>query len=231
MASERVGNTPEGYAAAKKRYQGDEAARYEEKRFHGLLGWLKNWRDQQLVGRAVRQAGAVQRVLDVPCGTGRCLRRLAPWIPWIVGADLSWDMMEISRRHHSDSGLPRGRVDYVQCDAERLPYRDGSFDLVLTGRFMHHLPAEVRVWILREFARVSRDWVVADFNMQYGLKYHLRRFRAGLRGQLPSRQRLSPAQVLTELAEASLQVHRIFPVSWLLSEKWYILCRKAPARL
>jgi hypothetical protein len=38
---------------------------------------------------------------------------------------------------------------------------------------------------------------------------------------------MSPAQVFAELAEAGLRVERIYPVSWLLSEKWYVLCRKS----
>ena len=166
-------------------------------------------------------------MLDVPCGTGRFLRSLAPRIPYLVGGDLSRDMMDISRRHHRDLELPQGLLEYVQCDAERLPYRDASFDLVLTGRFMHHLPPDVRVQVMREFARVSRSWVVIDFNMQYGLKYHLRRVRSFLKGRLSDRQRMSPAQVLAELAEAGLQIERIYPVSWVMSEKWYVLCRKA----
>lgn len=226
MTPPRAGNTPEGYAAVKQRYQGEVAAEYEERRFRGPLGRLKNWRDQQIVWRAVQYAGGVRRVLDVPCGTGRCLRSLAPRLPFLVGADLSRDMMEISQRHHGDLGPLQGRVEYVQCDAERLPYRDASFDLVLTGRFMHHLPSEIRVQILREFARVSRSWVLADFNMQYGLKYHLRQARHSWRGRPSPRQRLAPAQVLAELAEAGLRIQRVFPISWLLSEKWYILCRK-----
>jgi len=227
MTQERVGNTPAEYAAVKERYQGNVAAEYEERRFHGPLGRLKNWRDQQIVGRAVRHAGNVRRVLDVPCGTGRCLRSLAPRIPYLVGGDLSRDMMDISRRHHRDQGPPRGLLEYVQCDAERLPYPEAGFDLVLTGRFMHHLPPDVRVQVLREFARVSRAWVLADFNMQYGLKYHLRQARSSRRGIPSERQRISPAQVFEELAQAGLQVERVFPVSWVLSEKWYILCRKA----
>jgi ubiquinone/menaquinone biosynthesis C-methylase UbiE len=227
MMQERVGNTPEEYAAVKERYQGDVAATYEDRRFRGPLGRLKNWRDQQLVWRAVQHAGNVQRVLDVPCGTGRCLRSLAPRIPCLVGGDLSRDMMDLSRRHHGDLGPPRGLLEYVQCDAERLPYCDAGFDLVLTGRFMHHLPPDVRVQVLREFARVSAGWVVIDFNMQYGLKYHLRRARSFLKGRPSDRQRMSPAQVFAELAEAGLRVERIYPVSWLLSEKWYVLCRKS----
>lgn len=226
IMQKQVGNTPAEYAAVRDSFQGNKAAEYDARRFHGPLGRLKNWRDQRIVRRALRQAGDVQRVLDVPCGTGRCLRSLGPRIPYLVGGDLSRDMIDISRRHHSDLGQPRGLLAYVQCDAERLPCGDASFDLVLTGRFMHHLPPDVRVRVLREFARVSRAWVLVDFNMQFGLKYHLRQARSFLKGRPLNRQRMSPIQVAQELAEAGLQVERIYPVSWLLSEKWYVLCRK-----
>lgn len=224
---EKVGNTPAEYAAVKESFKGDKAAKYDARRFQGPLGQLKNWRDQQLILRALRQAGNIRRILDIPCGTGRTMRNLAPRIPYLVGADFSRDMMDISRQRHGDLGQPCGLLEYVQCDAERLPYVDASFDLVVSSRFMHHLSPDVRVRVLREFGRVSRGWVLIDSNMQYGLKYHLRGTRAILKNRPSDRKRISSEQVERELAEAGLQIERIYPVSWLVSEKWYILCRKA----
>jgi ubiquinone/menaquinone biosynthesis C-methylase UbiE len=210
-------------------YYGLLAASYEEHRFSGALGRLKNWRDQRLVWRAVWHAGDIQRVLDMPCGTGRLLRSLARHIPHLVGADVSRDMIDFSRQHHTVKGQPVGVLEYVQCDAKHLPFHSDSFDLVVSGRFLHHLyhlpPAE-RVQVLREFARVSRRWVVGDFNIQYGLKYHINKVRSFLKGKQLKSQRMMAVKVFKELSEAGLQVEQVYPISWVASEKWYILCRK-----
>ncbi len=210
-------------------YYGPLAASYDEHRFSGVLGRLKNWRDQRLVEKAVRHAGHVERILDVPCGTGRLLRSLASRVPHSVGADISLDMIQFSRLPTPVKGGPKGLLEYVQCDAKYLPFSNDSFDVVVSGRFLHHLfhlPRAERVQVMREFARVSRKWVLGDFNIQYGLKYYINRLRSTLVGKPLKSQRMAAGKVFGELAQAGLQVEQVYPISWFASEKWYILCRK-----
>ena len=210
-------------------YYGSLAASYDERRFSGVLGRLKNWQDQRLVEKAVRHAGHIERILDVPCGTGRLLRSLASRVPHSVGADISLDMIEFSRLPTPLKGGPKGLLEYVQCDAKYLPFSNDSFDVVVSGRFLHHLfhlPQAERVQVMREFARVSRRWVLGDFNIQYGLKYYINRLRSTLIGKPLKSQRMAADKVFEELARAGLQVEQVYPISWLASEKWYILCRK-----
>jgi len=224
---ERV--SPKIELGTKTGYYGSLAASYDDRRFSGVMGRLKNWRDQRLVEKAVRHAGHVERILDVPCGTGRLLRSLASRIPHSVGADISLDMIEFSRLPAPVKGGPKGLLEYVQCDARYLPFSNGSFDVVVSGRFLHHLfhlPQAERVQVMREFARVSRRWVLGDFNIQYGLKYYINRVRSVLRRKPLKSQRIAAGKVFEELGRAGLRVERVYPISWLASEKWYILCRK-----
>ncbi len=226
---ERV--SPKIELGTKTGYYGSLAASYDERRFSGALGRLKNWRDQQLVEKAMRQAGHVERILDVPCGTGRLVRSLASRVPYLVGADVSLDMIKFSRQHPYVKNRPKGLLEYVQCDARYLPFSNDSFDVVLSGRFLHHLfhlPQSERVQVIREFARVSRRWVLGDFNIRYGLKYYVNKVRSVLKGKPLKSQRKTAAEVFEELTLAGLQVERVYPVSWVASEKWYILCRKEP---
>jgi len=224
---ERTSTTIE--LGTKTGYYGPLAVSYD-RRFGGALGRLKNWREERVVWRAVKDAGNIQRVLDVPCGTGRLLRGLVlHGIPHLVGADVSRDMIDLSRRHGTSKGRPAGHLEYVQCDARYLPFHNDSFDLVMSGRFLHHLfnlPQAVRIQVMREFARVSRRWVLGDFNMQYGLKYYLNKVRTVLKGKHFKSRRTTKTQVFTELTEAGLRVEQVYPVSWIASEKWYILCLK-----
>jgi ubiquinone/menaquinone biosynthesis C-methylase UbiE len=210
-------------------YYGPLAASYDEHRFKGTLGRLKNWQDQRLVWRAVQHAGHIHRVLDVPCGTGRLVRSLVRHIPHLVGADVSRDMINFSRQHPKVNGQFVGHLEYVQCDARYLPFHSNSFDLVVSGRFLHHLyhlPQAERVQVMREFARVSRRWVLGDFNIQYGLKYYVNKVRSVLRGKQLKSQRMTADKVFGELNNAGLKVEKVYPISWVASEKWYILCRK-----
>ncbi len=213
---------------AKTGYYGPLAASYDSRRFAGWLGRLKNWRDQRLVEKAVRYAGRVERILDIPCGTGRLIRSLALRVPHAIGADVSLDMIESSRLGNPVQEGLKSVPEYVQCDAKYLPFGNDSFDVVVSGRFLHHLfhldQAE-RVQVMGEFARVSRQWVLGDFNIQYGLKYHINRLRGILGAPMKSR-RMTAAKVFEELARAGLRVEQVYPISWFASEKWYILCRK-----
>jgi ubiquinone/menaquinone biosynthesis C-methylase UbiE len=138
-------------------------------------------------------------------------------------------MIGFSRQHHHVKGRPAGRLEYVQCDAKYLPFGSNTFDLVVSGRFLHHLyqwPQADRIQVMRELARVSRKWVVGDFNIRYGLKYYINKVRSILKGTQLKSQRMTAAQVFEELTEAGLQVEQVYPISWFASEKWYILCRK-----
>ncbi|HET7451293.1 MAG TPA: methyltransferase domain-containing protein, partial [Thermoanaerobaculia bacterium] len=41
-------------------------------------------------------------------------------------------------------------------DARRAPFRDGSFDWVISAQFFHHFSPDENVGILREMARLAR---------------------------------------------------------------------------
>jgi ubiquinone/menaquinone biosynthesis C-methylase UbiE len=70
-------------------------------------------------------AGARGRVLDLGCGTGRNLPLLAAGTR-AVGLEPSWAAIERARRRAP-------RVPLVIGRAEALPFRDATFDTVLSG--------------------------------------------------------------------------------------------------
>jgi ubiquinone/menaquinone biosynthesis C-methylase UbiE len=89
-------------------------------------------------------------VLDLGCGTGRLLERLATEFPDLraTGLDLSPQMLRVARqknRHHP-------RLIYVEGKAESLPFADGQFDAVFnTISFLHYSEPKQ---VLSEVARV-----------------------------------------------------------------------------
>src|SRR5207244_6073460 len=73
-------------------------------------------------------------VLDNMCGTGVFLDVLARDCPFVVGADISFDMV---RRTRADARLHMKGL--VCADADRLPFADASFDVVNVRGALHHV--------------------------------------------------------------------------------------------
>jgi ubiquinone/menaquinone biosynthesis C-methylase UbiE len=105
---------------------------------HEALG-LARWR-RWLV------AGARGRVLDLGCGTGRSLALLGPDVA-VIALDPSWEALQRARRRAP-------RVPLVVGRAEALPFRDATFDTVLSGLVFCSVPDARRG--LYEVRRVLR---------------------------------------------------------------------------
>lgn len=95
------------------------------------------------------------RVLDVGCGTGRLLERLARTWPEaeMIGVDPAPGMVELARTKHRGDG----RFRFEISAAEELPFPDATFDLALSTVSFHHWSDPSRG--LQEVARVIRPGV------------------------------------------------------------------------
>lgn len=78
-------------------------------------------------------------VLDAGCGAGAILLPAAHRAPLghVVGIDQSPAMLDRCRADVSDAGL---RVYLARGDAQRLPFADASFDLVMMNHMLYHVP-------------------------------------------------------------------------------------------
>jgi SAM-dependent methyltransferase len=87
-----------------------------------------------------------KRVLEVGCGTGELAERIQRELRCqVIATDLSPHM----------AGLTRARgVPTLVADAQRLPFRDGEFDVVLAAWMLYHVP-DVKL-ALGEIVRVLR---------------------------------------------------------------------------
>ena len=97
-----------------------------------------------------------ESVLDVGCGTGSlalAAKRRVGAAGTVVGVDASPDMIALATRKASRSGAD---VSFRTACAERLPFPDATFDVVLATLMLHHLPAPVRRDCARESLRVLK---------------------------------------------------------------------------
>jgi len=90
------------------------------------------------------------RVLDVGCGTGELLMRLRAKYPeaMLAGLDPVEEMLTVARDKLS------GREDLRVGYADSLPWRSGSFDVVVSCNMFHYITHPVEA--LQEMARTVR---------------------------------------------------------------------------
>lgn len=125
------------------------------------------------------------RALDVACGPGAVLARLAPFVRHAAGVDLTAAMLEQARRRLRDlsAAAPVAAVSLVRGAAERLPFRDGVFSIAVTTSALHHF-GEPRL-VVREMVRVVGpggrviigDLVGADDDRARALQNEIERLR------------------------------------------------------
>jgi len=75
-----------------------------------------------------------RRVLDIGCGGGFLSNHLAALGHRVTGLDTSPDALAIAARYDQT-----GKVHYQQGDALKLPFEDGSFDVVCAMDFLEHV--------------------------------------------------------------------------------------------
>ncbi len=104
------------------------------------------------IGKALGHApGYYPRSLEVGAGTGYFTLNLlrAGVIADATCSDISPGMLSVLQDNARRLGL---EVTTTPADAEQLPFRDGSFDLVLGHAVLHHIPDLARAFA--EFDRV-----------------------------------------------------------------------------
>jgi SAM-dependent methyltransferase len=87
------------------------------------------------------------RILDVGCGVGLVDQLLKAQLPHLVGVDISSKSLDVARVRNPE-------IAY-HCSADgRLPFANGSFDVVFTICVWHHVPPDQWTTFLAELSRV-----------------------------------------------------------------------------
>ena len=122
------------------------------------------------IGQTVRRIPAMspERILDIGCGTGVLLNVLGNQFPHaqLTGIDLSSEMLELARKKLGKS------VELKQSPAERLPFQQSDFDLIVSTSIFHFIRSPEAA--LHEMFRVLRpsgqlvitDWCNDFFTMR-----------------------------------------------------------------
>ncbi|MDQ0197875.1 class I SAM-dependent methyltransferase [Neobacillus ginsengisoli] len=79
-----------------------------------------------------------EHLLDVATGGGHTANAFAPFVKKVTAVDLTQEMLVAAEKFIQENG--RQNVDFVIGDAEKLPFRDDSFDIVTCRIAPHHFP-------------------------------------------------------------------------------------------
>jgi SAM-dependent methyltransferase len=89
-----------------------------------------------------------REVLELACGSGQGLGYIARAAKKMVGGDYSPPLLQVARNHY------QGRIPLLRLDAQTIPFRDQSFDVVLLYEAIYYL--QDREAFARECYRVLR---------------------------------------------------------------------------
>lgn len=105
------------------------AGRYDLMNDLMSLGIHRLWKHLTLQQSGVRRGA---KVLDIAGGTGDLTAKFADLVGptgKVVLADINASMLNVGRDRLTDKGKV-GNIDYVQANAEALPFPDNSFDVI-----------------------------------------------------------------------------------------------------
>jgi demethylmenaquinone methyltransferase/2-methoxy-6-polyprenyl-1,4-benzoquinol methylase len=145
------------------------------------------------------------RTLDVACGTGFLTQHLPGDV---TGLDQSAAMLELASSRVPDAG-------FVQSDALRLPFLDGTFDRVFTSHYYGHLEEHERVRFLGEARRVASEIVLVDSALRDDVEpveWQERQLRDGSRWEVYKRF-FRPEELAAELGGGE----RLFSGRWFVA--------------
>jgi ubiquinone/menaquinone biosynthesis C-methylase UbiE len=145
----------DAFSAGYERQRGDN----DPGGYHELL--------DELESAFVARFGAGREVLEVGCGTGLVLQRIAAFAKTATGVDLSPGMLEHARK--------RG-LEVREGSATSLPFPDGAFDVTCSFKVLPHVRDIERA--LAEMARVTRagGHVIAEFYNPWSVRGAVKRF-------------------------------------------------------
>lgn len=125
-------------------YKWSREASYGWLRQHGDQGFYASWLSEKYGFASARdwcEHFSGKQMLDLGCGAGMASyfwlaspewRPLAPW----VGVDIS-ESIDVAREQLGHVA----NTHFVQADAMRLPFPDGTFEAILSEGVLHHTPS------------------------------------------------------------------------------------------
>lgn len=178
-------------------------------RWYDLIGIVEN--RYKAMALEIASIAEEERVLEVGCGTGWALERIARQVGAkgrVYGLDFSSGMLVQSQERLGHAGLT-SQVELVAADAVRMPLADNSFDLVFSSFTLELFDTPEIPRVLAEVKRVLRPggrFVDVSISREWcGI---LCRLYEWIRDRIPQIADCRPIYVARSVAEAGFAVRR-----------------------
>lgn len=140
-------------------YRKEEVARsFDEGRFGGPIGKILQESQEEVILKMIEHPLSGINVLDLGAGTGRISLPLARLGAEVIALDSSDKMLAIAEDKAMAENIP---IKFKIGDAHEIPFKDDSFDYVISLRTLLHVVDWKKV--ISEVCRVSKNWVIIDF--------------------------------------------------------------------
>lgn len=145
--------------------------RYSVSPLEGVLSFLKN-----LVGTY-----SPKKILEIGCGTAHWLRELSNYEVQLFGGDYSIGMLKQASKN------PINNIHLFNTDANSLPLRRNSFDLIICINAIHHF-SDKKKFVIDSSSLLRNDGIISiigldprDTNVEWSLyKYFARTYQIDL---------------------------------------------------
>jgi len=194
-------------------FEEHEVKEYERKRYRGIDQRLVHRREMHILESFLdRIAPESGNVLDIPCGYGRFSDLFRKRGLSLISCDYSFSMVKRATESGEESKLLK---DWgVVADAKKgLPFKKGTFPVLLCMRFWHHVhDSTERKAILGFFSQLTNGWVILSFYQVNALHRFQRRFRRRLKKSSTRIKMISRAEFYDEIQGAGFECVKMVPL-------------------
>ncbi|UCB47091.1 MAG: class I SAM-dependent methyltransferase [Spirochaetota bacterium] len=104
-----------------------------------------------------------KRIIDIACGTGAFLFKLASKSKHVIGIDHSESMINLASKWRAKRLV--NNVDFILDEEKRLTvFPNNSFDIATLSMALHQFSREIGLNVLRESIRISKEILIIDYS-------------------------------------------------------------------
>ncbi len=203
----------------------NEVEDYEKKRYRAWDQRLVDQRERKILKKILDEIGSDEaNILDLPSGYGRFSDLLLKRGFHLVSGDISFHMVKRAKERNESDSPHSG----VVADAKAgLPFKKGTFDIILSMRFFHHVPRpEERELIFHEFSVISAKWVILSYYQKTLVHLLQRKLRRRIRKSKRRISMLSKREFHKQASRAGLRVIKIYPLFKIIHAHQIALLKK-----
>lgn len=149
-------------------------------------------------------------VIDIGCGTGGFVLKLAEKCEMVVGVDMSEKMIKVANKRKVREKVENVHFHLANAKTLSQVFKE-KFDYAAISFFIHEINEADRVEVLKEAQKIAKNLVIYDYRTPlpyniFGLNIRLVEFLAGLDHHRNFRKFIQNGGLQPLLKEAGLQI-------------------------